>query len=52
LENVEERLRRGWEDIILGFKEEEFQRVDWAHLSQHRDQWQALVNTFMNNPVP
>jgi hypothetical protein len=22
--------------------------VDWMHLAQDRDQWQAVVNTFMN----
>jgi hypothetical protein len=26
--------------------------VDWIHLAQDRDQWQALVNTVMNLQVP
>jgi hypothetical protein len=26
--------------------------VDWIHLAQDRDQWQALVNTVMNLGVP
>jgi hypothetical protein len=26
--------------------------VDWIHLSQNRDQWQALVNTLINLRVP
>jgi hypothetical protein len=26
--------------------------VDWIHLVQDRDQWQALVNTVMNLSVP
>jgi hypothetical protein len=26
--------------------------VDWIHLAQDRDQWQALVNTVMNLLVP
>jgi hypothetical protein len=30
----------GWED------------VDWIHLTHHRDQWWAVVNTVMNLQVP
>jgi hypothetical protein len=26
--------------------------VDWIHLDQNRDQWQAVVNTVMNIQVP
>jgi hypothetical protein len=26
--------------------------VDWMHLAQDRDQWQAIVNTLMNFQVP
>jgi hypothetical protein len=26
--------------------------MDWIHLAQDRDQWQALVNTVMNLQVP
>jgi len=26
--------------------------VDWMHLAQDRNQWQALVNTGMNVQVP
>jgi hypothetical protein len=28
------------------------QGVDWMHLAQDRDQWQALVNKVMNLHVP
>jgi hypothetical protein len=33
-------LKKGWEG------------VDWMHLAQDRDQWQAVVNTVMNLRVP
>jgi hypothetical protein len=33
-------MERGWQD------------VDMIHLAQHRDQWQALLNTAMNLQVP
>jgi hypothetical protein len=26
--------------------------VDWIHLAQNRDQWQAVVDTIMNLQVP
>jgi len=26
--------------------------VDWMHMAQDRDQWQALVNTVINPQVP
>jgi len=26
--------------------------VDWIHLAEDKDQWQALVNTVMNLMVP
>jgi hypothetical protein len=26
--------------------------VDWIHLAQNGNQWQAFVNTVMNLPVP
>jgi hypothetical protein len=40
--------RRRWEDDIeMGRKD-----VDWMHVAQDRDKWQALVNTTMNLQVP
>jgi hypothetical protein len=42
------RPRRRWEDNIrMGWE-----CVDWMHLAQDRDQWQAVVNTVMNLGVP
>jgi hypothetical protein len=38
-----------WEDNIrLDFREMGWEGVDWIHLAQYRDQWQALVSTVMN----
>jgi hypothetical protein len=47
------RPRRGWEDnITMDLGEVGFGDVDWIHLAQDRDRWQALVNTAMNLQVP
>jgi hypothetical protein len=32
----------------MGLRETEWKVVDWMHLAQDRDQWQALVNMIMN----
>jgi hypothetical protein len=38
-----------WEnDIRMDVREIGLEGVDWFHLAQGRDQWQALVNTVMN----
>jgi hypothetical protein len=43
------RLRHRWEDNIrINLRERGWEGVDWIHLAQDRDQWQALVNTIMN----
>jgi hypothetical protein len=47
-----ERPRRRWEDITMDLREIRFGDVDWIHLAQDRDRWQALVNTVMNLQVP
>jgi hypothetical protein len=43
------RPRRKWQDNIkMDLRETGCEGVDWIQLPQHRDQWQALVNTVMN----
>jgi hypothetical protein len=47
------RTRRRWEDNVrTDLKEIEWEGMDWMHLAQGRDQWQAVVNTVMNFRVP
>jgi hypothetical protein len=42
-----------WEDNIrMDLREIECEGVDWMHLVQDRDQWQALVNMVMNLHIP
>jgi hypothetical protein len=36
----------------MDFKEIWGEGVDWIHLAQDRDQWQAVVNKVMNLLVP
>jgi hypothetical protein len=47
------RPRRRWEDNIkMDLREIWFGDVDWIHLVEDRDMWQALVNTVMKLWVP
>jgi hypothetical protein len=46
------RPRHRWKDIRMDLMEVGWEGVDWIHLAQDRDQWQALVNTVMNLQVP
>jgi len=41
-----------WEDIRMDLRERGWKGVNWMHLSQDRDQGQALVNKVMNLWVP
>jgi hypothetical protein len=36
----------------MDLKEIRWEGVDWIHLAQDRDQWQAVVNMVMNLEVP
>jgi len=45
------RPRHKWEDIRMYLREVGLEGVDWIHLAQDRDQWQAFVNTVMNFQV-
>jgi hypothetical protein len=47
------RPRHRWEDNIkMDLREIGFWDVDWFHLAQGRDMWQALVNMVMSLRVP
>jgi hypothetical protein len=44
-----ERPRHRWEDNIkMDLGEIGWESVDWIHLAQNKDPWQALVNMAMN----
>jgi hypothetical protein len=38
--------------VNIDIKEPGWEVMDWIHLAQDRDQWQALVNVVMNLPIP
>jgi hypothetical protein len=43
------RSRRRWKDgIRMDLMEIGWGSVEWTHLAQDRDRWQAFVNTVMN----
>jgi hypothetical protein len=43
------RPRRRWEDgIKMDLRQIGWGRVEWIHLVEDRDHWQALVNAVMN----
>jgi hypothetical protein len=47
------RPRHRWEyNIRMDFGEIGWEGMDWMHLSQDRDQWQALMNAVTNLWVP
>jgi hypothetical protein len=43
------RPEHRWEaNIRMDIREVGWEIVDWMHMSQERDQWQALMNMVMN----
>jgi hypothetical protein len=43
------RPRCRWEDNVkMDLKEVGWSGMDWIHVAQGRDQWQAVMNTIMN----
>jgi hypothetical protein len=43
------RPMRRWDDgIRMNLRETGWESVEWIHLAQDRDRWQAVVNTVMN----
>jgi hypothetical protein len=47
------RPRHRWKDnTVLNLWVIGWESVEWMHLGQDGDQWQALVNTVMNLQVP
>jgi hypothetical protein len=47
------RPRRRWEDNTrMYLREIGWEIVDWIHLAQDRDKWEAVVNMIMNLKFP
>jgi hypothetical protein len=40
------------DNIRMDLRETGWEGVDWIHLAQERDKWQALVNTVTNLRIP
>jgi hypothetical protein len=47
------RPRHRWEDNVkMDLREIGLEDMDWIHLAEDRDWWQAFVNTVMNLWIP
>jgi hypothetical protein len=46
------RSRHRWKNIKMDLREIRWLGMDWIHLIQDRNLWQALVNMVMNFCVP
>jgi hypothetical protein len=44
--------RRRVDNIRMDFREIRWSGMNWIDLTQHRDQWRALVNTVINLRFP
>ena len=47
-----EDLEVDWMIILKLYLRNKMGDIDWLHLSQDRDRWQALVNVVMNLQLP
>ena len=47
-----EDLEVDWMIILKLYLRNKMGYIDWLHLSQDRDRWQALVNVVMNLQLP
>jgi len=45
-------VSRRWEDVRMNLRETKWEGVNWIHLAQDKDQWQALIYTEMKFRVP
>jgi len=41
-----------WKDIRMDLREIEWESLNWMHLAQDRDRWQAFVSMVMNLRIP
>jgi len=51
-DHVDDLCVSGGDNSRMGLKEIRWEGVNWIHLAQVRDWWQALVNLVMNLWVP
>jgi hypothetical protein len=49
---LERHRRRSENNINMAVRKIKWEGVDWMHLAQDTDPWQAVVNTVMNLCVP
>jgi hypothetical protein len=53
MEETTRKLRRRWEENIrMDLREIGWEGVDWMHLAQDGNRWQALANTGMSLRIP
>jgi hypothetical protein len=53
VQNSTQKPKHRWEENTrMDLREVGWEGIDWRHLAQDGDQWQAVVNTAMNLQVP